>query len=71
MTRTCANAIDFAVVVSVLVGGYAVWFAARFLISPAHFTAPRPPFLVVLVCGAVCLFCYFAARVVDHRPDLW
>ena len=61
VTRTCANAIDFAVVVGVLVGGYAVWFAARFLISPAHFTAPRPPFLVVLVCGAVLLFCYFAA----------
>ena len=85
VTRTCANAIDFAVVVGVLVGGYAVWFAGRFLISPAHFTAPRPPFLVVLLCGAVLLFCYFAAawsttgrtygdhllglRVVDSRGE--
>ena len=61
VTRTAANTVDFAVTVCVLVGGYAAWFAARFLIQPTQFTPPAPPLIVVLGCGAVVLFCYFAA----------
>ena len=85
VTRTAANSVDFAVVACVLVAGYLAWFAARFLIHPAHFSAPRPPFGAVLVCGGVVLFGYFTAswattgrtygdhllglRVVDARGD--
>ena len=85
VTRTAANTVDFAAVVGVLTAGYAAWFAARFLIQPAHFSAPRPALGAVLICGAVVLFGYFTAswattgrtygdhlmglRVVDARGD--
>jgi uncharacterized RDD family membrane protein YckC len=59
VTRTAANTVDFAVVVCVLTAGYAAWFATRFLIQPANFSAPKPPFGAVLACGAVVLFGYF------------
>jgi uncharacterized RDD family membrane protein YckC len=59
VTRTAANAIDFAVVVGVLASGYAAWAALRFLLDPARFTAPRPTFFAVVMCGAVVLFVYF------------
>jgi uncharacterized RDD family membrane protein YckC len=61
VTRTAANTVDFAAVVCVLVAGYAVWFAARFLLHPAQFSAPRPPPGAALICGAAVLFGYFAA----------
>jgi uncharacterized RDD family membrane protein YckC len=61
VTRTAANTVDFAVLVCVLVAGYAAWFATRFLLSPAHFSPPKPPPIAVLICGAVVLFCYFSA----------
>ena len=61
VTRTAANTVDFSVVVCVLVAGYAAWFAARFLLSPAHFSAPKPSPIAVLICGAVVLFGYFSA----------
>jgi uncharacterized RDD family membrane protein YckC len=85
VTRTVANAVDFAVVVCVLVAGYASWFAARFLIHPAQFSAPRPPYGAVLLAGGVVLLGYFTAswattgrtygdhllglRVVDSRGE--
>jgi uncharacterized RDD family membrane protein YckC len=61
VTRTVANTVDFGVVVCVLVAGYAAWFAGRFLIHPARFSAPRPPYGAVLLCGAAVLILYFAA----------
>lgn len=85
VTRTAANTVDFAVTVGVLAGGYAAWFAARFLVQPAQFSPPAPPLGVVLACGAAVLFWYFALswattgrtygdhllglRVVDARGD--
>ena len=85
VTRTAANTVDFAVVVCVLAAGYATWFAARFLIHPAHFSAPRPPYGAVLLAGGLVLFGYFSAscattgrtygdhllglRVVDSRGE--
>jgi len=61
VTRTAANTVDFAAVVCVLVAGYAAWFAARFLLHPDQFSAPRPPPGAALICGAVVLFGYFSA----------
>jgi uncharacterized RDD family membrane protein YckC len=61
VTRTAANAVDFVAVLCVLVAGYAAWFAARFLIHPAQFSAPRPPPGAALLCGGAVLFGYFAA----------
>jgi uncharacterized RDD family membrane protein YckC len=61
VTRTAANAVDFVAMVCVLTAGYAAWFAARFLVQPAHFSAPKPPFSVVLICGAAVLVGYFTA----------
>jgi uncharacterized RDD family membrane protein YckC len=85
VTRTAANTVDFAAMVCVLTAGYAAWFAARFLIQPAHFSAPKPPFGAVLICGGLVLFGYFSAswattgrtygdhllglRVVDSRGE--
>jgi uncharacterized RDD family membrane protein YckC len=85
VTRTAANTVDFLAALCVLVAGYAAWFAARFLIHPAHFSAPRPPPGAALLCGAAVLFGYFAAswattgrtygdhllglRVVDSRGE--
>ena len=85
VTRTAANTVDFLAVLCVLVAAYAAWFAARFLIHPAHFSAPRPPPGAVLLCGGAVLFGYFAAswvttgrtygdhllglRVVDSRGE--
>ena len=60
VTRTAANAIDFAVIAGVLLAGYAGWCAWRFLIDPAAFSSPEPPFAAVLVCGGILLFVYFA-----------
>jgi len=59
VTRTAANVIDFGVMVAVLACGYVVWCAMRFLIDPAAFTSPKPPFYAVVLCGAVVLFVYF------------
>jgi uncharacterized RDD family membrane protein YckC len=61
VTRTAANTVDFAAVVCVLTAGYAAWFATRFLLHPAHFSAPKPAVGAVLVCGGVVLFVYFTA----------
>jgi uncharacterized RDD family membrane protein YckC len=61
VTRTAANTVDFLAVLCVLVAGYAAWFAARFLIHPAQFSAPRPPYGAVLICGAIVLVGYFTA----------
>jgi uncharacterized RDD family membrane protein YckC len=60
VTRTAANTVDFAAVVCVLVAGYAAWFAARFLLHPAQFSAPRPAPGAALICGAAVLFGYFS-----------
>jgi uncharacterized RDD family membrane protein YckC len=59
VTRTAANAVDFAVTVAVVIGGYSAWSAVSFLVNPTRFTFPAPPFIVLLGCGAVFLFCYF------------
>jgi uncharacterized RDD family membrane protein YckC len=61
VTRTAANSVDFVVVVCALAVGYAAWFATRFLLHPAHFSAPNPPFIVVLICGGVVMIGYFTA----------
>jgi uncharacterized RDD family membrane protein YckC len=61
VTRTAANTVDFVVVVCALAAGYAAWFATRFLLHPAHFSAPNPPFGAVLVCGGVLMIGYFTA----------
>jgi uncharacterized RDD family membrane protein YckC len=59
VTRTAANTVDFLSMTCVLTAGYAAWFAMRFLIRPVHFTAPSPPFVVVLVCAGTVLVVYF------------
>ena len=61
VTRTAANVVDFAVVVGVLLTGYAVWSAGRFLIQPSGFRFPTPPSFAVLVAGGVILFGYLTA----------
>ena len=61
VTRTAANTVDFIVLVCVLAAGYAAWFATRFLLDPARFSAPKPPLGAVLVCGGVVLFGYFTS----------
>jgi len=61
VTRTAANTVDFIAMTCVLTAGYAAWFATRFLIHPANFSPPSPPFRAVLVCGGVVLFVYFTA----------
>jgi uncharacterized RDD family membrane protein YckC len=61
VTRTAANTVDFLAVVCVLTAGYAAWFAVRFLVHPAHFSAPKPPLGAVLICGGAVLFGYFTA----------
>ena len=58
VTRTAANVVDFGVVVGVLLAGYAVWSAGRFLVNPAGFRFPRPPSLAVLIAGGVILLVY-------------
>ena len=59
VTRTAANAVDFAVTVLVVIGGYSAWSAVSFLLNPTRFTFPAPPFIVLLASGAAFLFCYF------------
>lgn len=59
VTRTAANAVDFVVVVGALAIGYVSWCALTFLVNPTGFRFPTPSFLVLLVCAALLLFCYF------------
>ena len=50
VTRTVANSIDFAVVLGILLGMYAVWFSVDFIINTTDFTPPNPkPTKIVLV----------------------
>ena len=58
VTRTAANVVDFGVVVTVLLSGYAVWSAGRFLINPSGFRFPTPPSLAVLIAGGTILLVY-------------
>jgi uncharacterized RDD family membrane protein YckC len=61
VTRTAANVVDAAVAVAVVTGGYVAWCATRFLLQPAAFSFPAPPFLALLACWAGVLFVYFTA----------
>jgi uncharacterized RDD family membrane protein YckC len=61
VTRTAANVVDAAIAIALVSSGYVAWCAVRFLLSPAAFTFPAPPFLAVLVCWAGVLFVYFTA----------
>src|SRR6188474_2811461 len=59
VTRTAANVVDFGITVGLLLGGYVAWSAARFLVEPAQFSWPAPPFLAFLAAGAGLMGLYF------------
>lgn len=59
VTRTAANVVDFGITVGLLLGGYMAWSAARFLVEPAQFSWPAPPFLAFLAAGACLMGLYF------------
>jgi uncharacterized RDD family membrane protein YckC len=60
VTRVLASAVDGAVLLALLVGGYAVWAAAVFLWNPAGFRFPAPSRLQLLVVGYVVAVGYLA-----------
>jgi uncharacterized RDD family membrane protein YckC len=59
VTRTAANLVDAAVALALVLSGYLVWCAVRFLIRPAAFTFPAPPLLALFACWGFVLFSYF------------
>jgi uncharacterized RDD family membrane protein YckC len=85
VTRTVANAVDFAVAVGVVAAGYLTWCAVLFVVDSRDFAFPNPSFLLLLFCGELVLFGYFTGawattgrtygdhlmglRVVNYRGD--
>jgi len=61
VSRTLAGVIDGAVVVAVLVGTYAAWFAVLFMLNPSSFSAPAVNPFASLVAAAVVSFLYLTA----------
>ena len=61
VTRTAANAVDFAVAVLIVTAGYLSWSALLFVIDAPGFTFPKPSFLLLLICGELVLFVYFTS----------
>ncbi|MGK5113935.1 MULTISPECIES: RDD family protein [unclassified Geodermatophilus] len=60
VTRCLANVVDAAVVLLVLAGGYAVFAASRFLLSPTSFRFPAPSLSLLIMVGLGVLAVYFA-----------
>jgi len=58
VTRTLAAAVDFGVVLGVLLGTWVGWAAVRFLLNPQAFTWPAPPIGWVFVEGYVVAVVY-------------
>lgn len=58
VTRFVAAAIDFAVIVAVLVGVYVTWCTLVFLLDPRTFTFPHPTFARAVLVGGVLLWLY-------------
>ena len=59
VSRVIANTIDFAVIVTVLVGLYIGWAAFLFLLSPTTFTFPSPSLGAAVLAGGALLILYF------------
>lgn len=58
VTRFAADAIDFGVLVAVLVGMYIAWSTLVFLADPRDFSFPPVTFAIAFVVGAVVLGAY-------------
>jgi uncharacterized RDD family membrane protein YckC len=58
VSRVLAGAVDFAVVVIVVAGGYVAVAAARFLWNSRTFSFPAPPFLLLLAVGSAVMVLY-------------
>ena len=59
VTRTAANAVDFAVAVAVVAAGYLSWCALLFVVDAEGFSLPKPSFLLLLACFEFVMFAYF------------
>lgn len=60
VTRCLANVVDVATVALTLAGGYVVFAATRFLLSPTRFRFPAPSLTLLIVAGLCVLTVYFA-----------
>lgn len=60
VTRTIANAIDFAVIVGMLGATYVLWFSVDFIINTTEFKPPKPNFAWIVLIGFVYLWIYLA-----------
>ena len=60
VTRTLANVVDLAVGVGLLLGGYLVFVAVRFLAHPVSFRFPAPGLELVIVLGCLLQASYLA-----------
>ncbi len=59
ISRIIANALDFGLVVIVLVSGYVGYAAVLFLLSPTSFTFPSPRLGLAIIIGGAMLTLYF------------
>jgi uncharacterized RDD family membrane protein YckC len=85
VSRFLADAVDFGVILAIVLAGYLVKVVIRFMLSPRTFTWPAPRPLLMFWIGWIVLVFYLASawsgtgrtlgkqllglRVVDHRGE--